>query len=164
MGKCGTGVPFRNCYNVRNRWKARKEPWVARKKPEAETRGLGTTFIAFYTTMMAAESGGLPWPRSKDVSLKFSAKPNAAVYLPSLNCIVGTVSDGFIEVLDIHSGCLLRKVNCAGKNGPKFLHVKFAAVGKLIWKFMQRENMMQPLLESSVLQETFHEYFQYHQL
>ena len=85
--------------------------------------------------MMAAESGGLPWPRNKDVSLKFSAKPNAVIYLPSLNCIVGTVSDGFIEVLDIHSGCLLRKVNCAGKNGPKFLHVKFAAVRKLRNRF-----------------------------
>ena len=64
--------------------------------------------------MMAADSGGL-FARKKDTCLQFASKPTAIVYLPSLNSLVGTLSNGSIEVYDIHSGCMLKQVDFTGK-------------------------------------------------
>ena len=63
---------------------------------------------------MAADSGGL-FARKKDTCLQFASKPTAIVYLPSLNSLVGTLSNGSIEVYDIHSGCMLKQVDFTGK-------------------------------------------------
>ena len=67
---------------------------------------------------MAAESGGLVSKR-RDTCLQFSCKPTNVVYLPSLSCLIATSSNGTLEVLDIHSGSTLRKVNFAQEEGSK---------------------------------------------
>ena len=58
---------------------------------------------------MAASSGGLLGGK-KDKCPQFSTGVYTVAYLQSLNCLVGTTTNGCIEVLDIHSGNLLRRV------------------------------------------------------
>ena len=62
---------------------------------------------------MASESGGLLSIR-KDTCLQFDHKPQAVVYLPSLSCLIATLSNGTLQVLDIHSGCTLRRIDFKG--------------------------------------------------
>ena len=73
---------------------------------------------------MASESGGLLSKR-KDTCLQFDHKPQAVVYLPSLSCLIGTLSYGTVQVLDIHSGCTLRNIDFSQEGNIYFLILSF---------------------------------------
>ena len=94
--------------------------------PEAEElRNARTRDSVSCVVNMAASSGGdvrhAAEVQDENLSMHFTSPPSSVIYSPALNCLIGTTKENAIEVLDIHTGLVLRHVEVpgTGKNRPQ---------------------------------------------